>query len=254
MTVTTQTTQIKEVTIMKGRLHFIIGFMLGAAVFGGSMAVAAGVIANPTTSKVFVNGAQASVEAYNINGSNYFKLRDIAQAADFSVTWDGAGNRILIDTTRGYTSDETTASPIPSQVQPPVQETAASIEEMKAEVIRLTNIERSMAGLPELAELPALMDTAQAKAEDMIRNHYYGHTSPVYGTPGEMMKAAIPSIKSCAENIAPWTMTPQEVVASLMDSNAHRSNVLSQKYTHIGIGIVEGADGGYWWVQHFAGL
>jgi uncharacterized protein YkwD len=39
-----------------------------------------------------------------------------------------------------------------------------------------------------------------------------------------------------------------------MDSPSHRSNILSQKYTHIGIGIVEGADGGYWWVQHFAGL
>jgi len=214
------------------------------------MAVAAGAIANPSTSRVFVNGAQASVEAYNIGGSNYFKLRDIAQAVDFSVTWDGAGNRILIDTTRGYTPEETNASTVPPQVQP----STASIDEMKAEVVRLTNLERAKAGLPELAVLPALTDTAQAKADDMIRNHYYGHTSPVYGTPGEMIKAAIPSAKSCAENIASWTVTPQEVVEGLMESASHRTNILNQRYTHIGIGIVEGADGGYWWVQHFAGL
>ena len=133
-------------------------------------------------------------------------------------------------------------------------EPAMTIGEMKDEIVRLTNIERVKAGLPELEVLPALMDTAQAKADDMLANHYYGHTSPVYGTPGDMIKAAIPAVKSCAENLASWTKTPQEVIAGMMDSPEHQRNMLSSKYTHIGVGIIEGANGGYWWVQHFAGL
>jgi hypothetical protein len=40
-----------------------------------------------------VNGREVSFEAYNINGSNYFKLRDLAMAVNgtkkqFSVGWD----------------------------------------------------------------------------------------------------------------------------------------------------------------------
>jgi len=37
---------------------------------------------NPTTSKVLVNGKIVEFEAYNINGYNYFKLRDLAQAVN----------------------------------------------------------------------------------------------------------------------------------------------------------------------------
>jgi len=50
-------------------------------------------IANPTNSKVFVNGQPVNFDAYNISNSNYFKLRDIAQAItgtekQFNVTWN----------------------------------------------------------------------------------------------------------------------------------------------------------------------
>ena len=58
--------------------------------------------AKPTTSKVYVNGNEVSFIAYNIGGNNYFKLRDIAKAIDFGVTWDGNSNTIGIDTSTVY--------------------------------------------------------------------------------------------------------------------------------------------------------
>jgi len=59
---------------------------------------------NPTTSKVLVNGKIVEFEAYNINGYNYFKLRDLAQAVNnteknFEVTWDAANNAINLIST-----------------------------------------------------------------------------------------------------------------------------------------------------------
>jgi len=59
--------------------------------------------AGPTTSKVYVDGREAYFTAYNIGGSNYFKLRDIAKVIDFDVTWDGKTNTIGIDTSVTYT-------------------------------------------------------------------------------------------------------------------------------------------------------
>lgn len=61
-----------------------------------------------TTSKVLVDGKQVPFEAYNINGSNYFKLRDIAMAVNgtpksFEVGWDGENNAISLTSGKAYT-------------------------------------------------------------------------------------------------------------------------------------------------------
>lgn len=55
--------------------------------------------AAPTDSKVLVDGAAVAFDAYNINGNNYFKLRDVAKVISgsekqFAVTWDGSKNSI----------------------------------------------------------------------------------------------------------------------------------------------------------------
>ena len=55
------------------------------------------------TSTIYKDGAVVSLTAYTINGNNYFKLRDVAQAFNILVTWDGATNTVGIDTTKDYT-------------------------------------------------------------------------------------------------------------------------------------------------------
>ncbi len=55
--------------------------------------------AQPMSSTVLVNGQRVAFEAYTINGSNYFRLRDLALALNgsevqFEVTWDGSKNAI----------------------------------------------------------------------------------------------------------------------------------------------------------------
>lgn len=47
---------------------------------------------------IFVNGKQTAITAYNINGSAYFKIRDIADAAGFDIKWDGGSQSIDIIT------------------------------------------------------------------------------------------------------------------------------------------------------------
>jgi len=129
-----------------------------------------------------------------------------------------------------------------------------SVEEMRLEIIRLTNIERANAGAPEVAALPALMDCAQAKARDFLDNRYYGHISPKYGTPTQMILSFVPDARVCGENLATWTVTPQDVVAGWMESPSHRATLLATKFTHIGVGAVVDENGGMCWVQQFAGF
>ncbi len=90
------------------RLSFVIGMITGMMIFScTAFAAAAGIIANPTTSPVYVDGKSVQMEAYNIGGYNFFKLRDMAEAVDFGVYWDNATGSVQIDTMTGYKADNT---------------------------------------------------------------------------------------------------------------------------------------------------
>jgi hypothetical protein len=53
---------------------------------------------------VFLDGKKKSLNAYEIDGSNYVKLRDIAAVLNFSVTYDETKDLITINTAVGYTA------------------------------------------------------------------------------------------------------------------------------------------------------
>lgn len=61
--------------------------------------------ATPGTSAIYKDGSSVTPTAYTINENNYFKLRDLGQAFDFNVSWDGENNAIVIDTASSYTAD-----------------------------------------------------------------------------------------------------------------------------------------------------
>lgn len=70
-------------------------------------------LTNPTakvsTHKVTLNGESVKLGAYTINGSNYFKLRDLAKALDglntnFEVKWNAAQQRIDLTSKTAYTA------------------------------------------------------------------------------------------------------------------------------------------------------
>ena len=70
----------------------------------------AGPSANPTNSKVLVNGKEVAFDAYTIDGANYFKLRDLAYVLNgtekqFEVGWDNASKTITLTSGSAYTAN-----------------------------------------------------------------------------------------------------------------------------------------------------
>lgn len=75
---------------------------------GTSTAKPSSIQATPTASKVYVNGTETSFDAYNINGNNYFKLRDVAKVVSgsdkqFEVTWNSDKKAIDLVPGKAYT-------------------------------------------------------------------------------------------------------------------------------------------------------
>jgi len=72
----------------------------GYAPLGTEMAVGNGriAVAVPSADIVNVDGRQTHMRAYNIDGYNYFMLRDLGAVLGFAVDWDDVGRTVLIDT------------------------------------------------------------------------------------------------------------------------------------------------------------
>ena len=132
-----------------------------------------------------------------------------------------------------------------------IPEADSGVTAYENEVIRLVNAIRVENGLTPLRAHWELSRVARYKSQDMKDNRYFSHTSPVYGSPFQMIKSFGLSYRSAGENIARGQRTPQEVVNAWMNSAGHRANILNASFTHIGVGYV--ADGHYW-TQMFLGL
>lgn len=134
----------------------VTGMAIGAALVSEA---AAGIIAEPTWQKIYVDGQQVSMTAYNIAGQNYVRLRDIGQQVGFNVYWE---NGVQIDTDAPYTGVA------------PVQEVSSQPTDMeiREEMIQRINEVRRKHGAPELAVDQSLMDAAQEYSAQMFTSHH----------------------------------------------------------------------------------
>lgn len=87
---------------MKQRITvFVVGMVAGTLLVPTAHAAVRQLTATPSAQKVYVDGAPVQMDAYNIGGNNYVKLRDVGEAVGFNVYWDGKS--IQIDSDAPYT-------------------------------------------------------------------------------------------------------------------------------------------------------
>lgn len=89
------------------------GIVIGTAVSGGVTQAAESIAAQRSAQKIYVDGQQVQMEAYNIGGSNYVKLRDVGKAVGFNVSWDAAAKSVVVESDKPYT-DDSAAQPAPA--------------------------------------------------------------------------------------------------------------------------------------------
>jgi uncharacterized protein YkwD/stress response protein SCP2 len=129
--------------------------------------------------------------------------------------------------------------------------TPAELARTCADVVELTNRERSRARLAPLAVDPLLTAAAQAHSADMVARDFYSHTSPEGTQPWDRAAAAGSRRRTIGENIACGQRSAAEVVTGWMNSPGHRANILKPEFTHIGVGFVGGGRTATYWTQLF---
>lgn len=145
------------------------------------------------------------------------------------------------------TSSKAASSKVTSQA--PVN---SSIESYQAEVIRLTNIERRNAGLPELKTGDARVQAAaDIRAAEIVKS--FSHTRPDGTSTFTALTQQGVQYRAAGENIAYGQTSPAQVVQGWMNSSGHRANILNSNFDTICIGhVVSGSR--HYWVQIFVRL
>ena len=193
----------KHIRVRKlpGAYMLIIGVVIGALVFGGGIAIAGSAfLAEPATSRVYVDGKEVSVEAYQIEDTNYFKLRDFAQAVDVGVWYDEDRDRVYIETDIGYDPKYTGVREEPKITLTPLQKSIS---------VEIDNKKQFDIGLSETQSFSATFTIVELKrgeeAADIVK------TASVYN----------PSAGIGKEYILAW------VRAKITDSKDKKNVVLS---------------------------
>ena len=107
---------------------------------------------------------------------------------------------------------------------------------MRALLLRLLNLERRRADLPALERDAELGRLATEHSADMLEQGYFGHVSPSGQDVTERLRTRGFVVLRAAENLA-RSGSPSRAHRTLMESPAHRANILDPELTHVGIGI-----------------
>ena len=228
---------------MKKSLYLIAGILIGITLFGGSSVLAAGITAERSTNRIYVNGQEVHLTAYNINGNNYVMLRDVGKTVGFEVYWDGDAKCVQVESKKPYTGEAPVTSAEAKPVEQPAQTDVAAA---KQDIIDRTNALRKENGVAALRVNDKLMQAAQVRADEMAASGVYSHTRP----DGRKSNTVTDS-KYTGENLHNISelyleqqhKTLSEAVVELWsNSRAHADNMTSSRYGEIGVGLARGID------------
>ena len=195
------------------------GIFVGTLLCHGGGAAAAGTAVEPSWLPIFVNGEQVQMEAYNIHGNNFVKLRDIGQAVGFNVYWQD-GVQVVSDSP--YTGTA------------PVQKTSSSPtnQELRQEMARLINQVRKEHGAAALAVDQSLMDAAQecsaylyTKHNNRVECETVAASGYPHGFGSNLTVFIVTDLERISEKaVANWENSPGHV-ATMIDPNCNAVGV-----------------------------
>ncbi|MCK4540368.1 hypothetical protein KAU09_04405 [Candidatus Parcubacteria bacterium] len=113
-------------------------------------------------------------------------------------------------------------------------------ENISGQIVDLINRDRKTQNLEPLEANAVLNSSAFSKAEDLIIKDYFAHYSPDGRKPWDFIDRGKYEYLYVGENLAMNFTSAKSAHQALMLSPTHKQNILSDKYSDIGIAVVNG--------------
>ncbi len=130
-----------------------------------------------------------------------------------------------------------TPRPAPAPVPAPTP-APAGLTADEAALYDLINSARADNNVTPVSINMNAVQAARSKAQDMISNNYFGHMSPTYGSPGQMLNRFGVYFRSAGENIAKVATVYKAHVNFLTSTRGHRENMLNPNFNQVGVGVI----------------
>jgi len=114
-----------------------------------------------------------------------------------------------------------------------------TMEGAERAILELLNGERRRRGLAAYQLNLELAAVARAHSREMAETGSFAHVSPLSGDLGDRLRAAGIVVAAAAENLGKGECLTS-LHRSLMESPGHRANLLSPRYTQVGVGVAVG--------------
>ena len=219
----------------------LCGLVLGLSLSAPAAQAVESLKVTLSTNRILVDGQEVRLTAYNINGSNYVRLRDIGEQVGFNVYWNADTKCVQIESDKPYTGEAPVKSAATKPVEEPVQTDVAAA---KQDIVDRTNALRRAKGIAALRVNDKLMQAAQVRAEEMAASGAYSHTRPD-GRKNTTVTDC-PYVGENIHRIADWALQGKSVsevaVWSWNLSGGHRDNLLEKNYAEIGVGLARGVN------------
>nr|WP_317360058.1 stalk domain-containing protein [uncultured Tyzzerella sp.] len=169
------------------------------------------------------------------NGRTFVPFRTLGEYLDLTIDWDNKTKTAIMKGTvnNNFNEEQYNNTNInnnnENQKENKEELTEANIRTMEEEVVRLVNEERVKNGLNPLQIDETLMHNARAKVNDMAENNYFSH----YDKNGNSSFAQILGV----EEVLTGYTEPNSAINSFMNSPLHKSSILRNTHTKIGVGI-----------------
>ena len=221
----------------------LCGLVLGLSLSAPAAQAVESLKATLSNNRILVDGEEVHLTAYNINGNNYVKLRNIGEQVGFNVYWDSDAKCVQVESGKPYTGEAPAKAEDTKSTEQPVQTDVAAA---KQDIVDRTNALRRAKGIAVLRVNDKLMQAAQVRADEIAASGVYSHTRP----DGRKSNTVTDS-KYTGENIHSISelyleqqkKTLSEAVVNLWsNSKAHADNMTSSRYGEIGVGLARGVN------------
>ena len=221
----------------------LCGLVLGLSLSAPAAQAVESLKATLSTNRILVDGQEVHLTAYNINGNNYVKLRNIGEQVGFNVYWDSDAKCVQVESGKPYTGEASVTSAEAKPVEQPAQTDVATA---KQDIIDRTNALRKENGVAVLRVNDKLMQAAQVRADEMAASGVYSHTRPDGRksntvTDSRYTGENIHSISELYLNQQHKTLS-EAVVELWSNSKAHADNMTSSRYGETGVGLARGVN------------
>lgn len=123
---------------------------------------------------------------------------------------------------------------------------AAAANGAELQIYDLVNRQRSKSGLTFLSWDESLASIAREYSRRMAAGEFFGHVDPTGFTVKDRIETAGINWRSVGENLFNGRNIddyPHLAVKMWMNSDAHRANILDDRWSYAGVGIAKAADG-----------